>query len=86
LVSRIAGSDTTSSTLTFTMLLLLNNQEKLDNLVAEIETAFPAKYDSITFANTQDLPYLNAVINESMRVMPIVIAGQLTTHMYSNSC
>ena len=66
------------------MLLLLNNQEKLNNLVAEIDTAFPAKYDSITFANTQDLPYLNAVINESMRVMPIVIAGQFTTHMYSN--
>lgn len=57
------------------MLLLLNNQEKLKNLVAEIDTAFPEKYDEITFANTQDLPYLNAVINESMRVMPIVIAG-----------
>jgi cytochrome P450 len=84
LVSRIAGSDTTSSTLTFTMLLLLNNQEKLNNLVSEIDTAFPAKYDSITFANTQDLPYLNAIINESMRVMPIVIAGQFTTHMYYN--
>jgi cytochrome P450 len=81
LVSRIAGSDTTSSTLTFTMLLLLNNQEKLNNLVAEIDASFPAKCDSITFANTQDLPYLNAVINESMRVMPIVIAGQLTTHV-----
>ena len=44
--------------------------------MAEIDTAFPSKDDPITFAKTQDLPYLNAVINESMRVMPIVVAGE----------
>lgn len=71
----IAGSDTTSLTATFTLLLLLNNQEKLRELRAEIDSAFPSQDDTITFAKTQDLPYLNAVINESMRMMPIVTAG-----------
>jgi cytochrome P450 len=76
MMRRIAGSDTTSLTATFTLLLLLNNQEKLRELSAEIDSAFPSQDDTITFAKTQDLPYLNAVINESMRIMPIVTAGK----------
>ncbi|KUJ06610.1 cytochrome P450 [Mollisia scopiformis] len=71
----IAGADTTSTTATFTLLLLVNNQDKLKKLVEEIDFAFPSIHDSITFAKTQDLPYLNAVINESMRRMPIVALG-----------
>ncbi|RDL37967.1 uncharacterized protein BP5553_05400 [Venustampulla echinocandica] len=67
----IAGSDTGGATATFTLLLLLNNQEKLKLLVEEIDEAFPSKDELITIAKTQDLPYLNAVINDSMRVMPI---------------
>ena len=74
----IAGSDTSAVTLTHTYLLLLNNPEKLNKLIAEIDTAFPSKHDSITFANTQDLPYLNACINESMRVLPILVVGRST--------
>lgn len=73
---RIAGSDTTSLTATFTLLLLLNNQEKLQELVSEIDATFPSMDDTITFAKTQDLPYLNAVINESMRILPIVTGGK----------
>lgn len=58
------------------VLLLVNNPEKLRALNDEIDAAFPSKDDPITFANTQDLPYLNAVINESLRVMPIVSSGK----------
>lgn len=72
---RIAGSDTSAVTLTMTFLLLLNNPETLKKLVREIDTAYPTKENAITFANTQDLPYLNAVINESMRVLPIIVVG-----------
>ena len=75
----IAGSDTTSLTATFTLLLLLNNQEKLSCLIEEIDASFLEKEDKITFAETQDLPYLNAVINESMRVMPIITGGRCLT-------
>ncbi|CZR69470.1 related to benzoate 4-monooxygenase cytochrome P450 [Phialocephala subalpina] len=74
-MSLIAGADTTSTTAAFTLLLLVHNQDKLKKLVEEIDSAFPSKTDSITFAKTQDLPYLNAVINESMRRMPIVAMG-----------
>lgn len=44
-------------------------------MIRELYEAYPSKSDPITFANTIDLPYLNAVINESMRLMPIVVAG-----------
>ncbi|ATZ49028.1 hypothetical protein BCIN_04g02280 [Botrytis cinerea B05.10] len=71
----IAGSDTTGTTCTFTLLLLLNNPSKLHLLTQEILSAFPSKHDTITFANTQELPYLNAAINESMRLMPMVVSG-----------
>lgn len=74
-IYRIAGRDTTSLTATFTLLLLLNNQDKMKNLLKEIDAAFPSRDDVATFLNTQDLPYLNAVINESMRVLPIVTVG-----------
>jgi len=36
---------------------------------------FPSPKDAVTFETTQNLPFLNAVINEGMRVMPIVLAG-----------
>lgn len=74
-IARIAGSDTTSFTATCTMLLLVHNTSKLAALRKEIDAAFPSKKDPITFAKTQDLPYLNAVINESMRVMPVLSGG-----------
>jgi cytochrome P450 len=76
IICRIAGSDTTGTSAAFTVLQLVNNPEKLQNLKKEIDTAFSSKDDIISFANTQDLPYLNAVINETLRVMPIVVSGR----------
>lgn len=69
-ISRIAGTDTTSVTTTMALLLLVNNQEKLDKLVVELDDAFPSRDDPITFEKTLHLPYLNAVLDESMRLMP----------------
>ena len=57
--------------------MLVNNPRELKCLVAELDTEFPSKYDPITFAKTQDLPYLNTVIDESLRVLPIINAGHL---------
>ena len=74
--TRIAGSDTTSFTATTAVLLLVNNPEKLSHLCKEIDAAFPSLSDPITFAKTQELPYLNAVINEAMRIMPVVVSGK----------
>ncbi|KAE9368279.1 cytochrome P450 [Stipitochalara longipes BDJ] len=64
----VAGSETTSMTVTLILLQLVNNGEKLKNLVREIDSAFPSPSDEVTFAKTQDLKYLNAVIYESMRL------------------
>ena len=68
----------------FTILLLLNNPEKLRLVVEELDKAFPSiKDDVITFANTMDLSYLNAAINESMRLMPIVATGMYSYSTYA---
>jgi cytochrome P450 len=53
---------------TQTLLLLVNNPEKLKSLVREIDTSFPSPNDEITFSKTQDLKYLNAVIYEALRL------------------
>jgi hypothetical protein len=74
---RAAGTDTTSYTLTCALLLLLNTPGTLEKLTAELEEVFPHNDDPITFALTQDLPYLNSVINEALRLMPSVNTGSL---------
>ncbi|KAJ2003157.1 hypothetical protein GGI04_003071 [Coemansia thaxteri] len=66
----IAGVDTTSAGLTWTTALLLHNPKVLDRLVAEIRTAFPANDKPISFEECrQSLPYLSAVIHESLRIL-----------------
>jgi hypothetical protein len=64
----VAGTDTTSMTVTQCLLQLVNNPEKLKLLVEEIDRAFPSADEDITFAKTQDLRYMNAVIYEAMRL------------------
>ncbi|CAH2979581.1 unnamed protein product [Chilo suppressalis] len=58
-----AGVDTTSNTITASLYLLANNQDKQDKLRAEIL--------SITDEN-QKRSYLRACVKESMRIMPVV--------------
>jgi hypothetical protein len=55
-------------TVTQCLLQLVNNTEKLKLLVEEIDSAFPSADEDITFAKTQDLRYVNAVIYEAMRL------------------
>lgn len=47
----------------------------MQRLEKEVLNALPPN-EIATFSNTQDLPYLNAVIQESMRVEPIVAVGR----------
>ena len=48
---------------------LVNDPEKLEILVREIDDVFPSPSDEITFSKTQDLKYLNAVIYETLRLV-----------------
>ncbi|KAL1768486.1 cytochrome P450 3A31, partial [Sigmodon hispidus] len=67
----IAGYDTTSSTLAFTLYLLATHPDVQKKLQEEIDTALPNKappnYDTV-----MELEYLDMVLNETLRLYPIV--------------
>ncbi|EKG14272.1 Cytochrome P450 [Macrophomina phaseolina MS6] len=69
-----AGSDTTAITLSATLYYLYNNPEKLNKLRDEIDTmaASGRISDPVSFQEAQDMPYLQAVIKEALRMHPAV--------------
>ncbi|CCM00869.1 uncharacterized protein FIBRA_02915 [Fibroporia radiculosa] len=72
----IAGSDTTTSTLTAAMCFLIENRSCFTRLRAEIDAAFPFGQVAPTEAGKlAQLEYLNAVINETLRMEPPVRTG-----------
>ena len=68
-----AGSDTTGISLTSVMFQLLKHPDKLHKLRQEIgdaERAGTISSSPITFAESQKLPYLRAVVKEGLRLHP----------------
>ena len=67
-----AGSDTTAITLSSIFYHLMTHRESYERLQAEIDAAAVAGRisDPITFHEAQQLPYLQAVIKEGLRVHP----------------
>lgn len=65
----VAGSETTATTLSGILSNLVNCPEKLATLTAEIRNKFSDQND-INLMGLQDLPYLNAVIKEGLRLCP----------------
>ncbi|KAH3970332.1 hypothetical protein HBH52_168760 [Parastagonospora nodorum] len=74
LVIAFAASETTASALTAAVRELCQHRGALARLVSEIRGAFAEERD-ITVASTQHLIYLNAVINETLRLDPPVVTG-----------
>ncbi|KAL6161407.1 hypothetical protein ACJQWK_08592 [Exserohilum turcicum] len=74
MVVAFAGSETTASALTAIMRMLVQNKGALHRLTSEIRETFQNESD-MTIATTGNLPYLNAVIQEGMRVCPPVVVG-----------
>ena len=69
--SRAAGSSTTSHTAVFACWALTNNPEKQKKLRHELFAAFKdAK--NLDMKASQDLPYLDSVIRETMRMWPMI--------------
>ncbi|OTA61603.1 cytochrome P450 [Hypoxylon sp. EC38] len=70
----IAGGETVATTLTSLTCFLTQNPDKLQRLVKEIRTAFKS-FDKINATMAQRLPYLQAVINEGLRLFPPAAGG-----------
>ncbi|KAI0009074.1 cytochrome P450 monooxygenase-like protein [Xylariaceae sp. FL0662B] len=66
-----AGSEPTAAGLSGATYHLLNNPDKLARLVREVRESF-SDAEQINNAATQKLPYLHAVIEESLRLYPPV--------------
>ncbi|KAI0828849.1 high nitrogen upregulated cytochrome P450 monooxygenase 2 [Trametes gibbosa] len=71
----VAGSDTTSSVLSSLFFALLTHPETYARLRAEVDFYYPPGEDGLNTKHHADMPYLNAVINETMRLYPPVSNG-----------
>jgi cytochrome P450 len=63
----VAGSETSISVLSGTINYLVRNPDKMALLAAEIRNAVKSE-DHFTLRALRDLPYLNAVLNEGLRL------------------
>lgn len=70
----IAGSETTATLLSGVTYYILTVPGVLDELKAEIRTAFTSE-DQITWSAVNQLPYTLAVLNEGLRMYPPVPYG-----------
>ncbi|KAF1937114.1 cytochrome P450 [Clathrospora elynae] len=74
LVIAFAGSETIASAMTAILRELMQHKGALYRLTQEIRGAFEKESD-IKIASTNNLAYLNAVINEGLRLDPPVVIG-----------
>ncbi|GJE95883.1 cytochrome P450 [Phanerochaete sordida] len=73
----IAGGDTTATTLSHLVYYMLRYPKYLDRLRKEVDETFPDGADStLDFTKqTNSMPFLNACINEALRLYPPVLAA-----------
>ncbi|KAL4758044.1 cytochrome P450 [Aspergillus foveolatus] len=74
----VAGSETTANLLSGLLARLLRNTDKMQKLYEEVRGAFQNE-DEITYQRTSQLPYLNACLEEGLRIHPPVPTGLLRT-------
>ncbi|RFU80503.1 cytochrome p450 monooxygenase [Trichoderma arundinaceum] len=73
-ITLVAGSETTASLLSGCTYLLLKNPDKLRKLTDEIRGTFNNSSE-VTVAAVNELPYLNAVLTEALRIYPPNASG-----------
>ncbi|KAI0081603.1 high nitrogen upregulated cytochrome P450 monooxygenase 2 [Panus rudis PR-1116 ss-1] len=71
----IAGSDTTSSVLTNIIHKLLSHPDAMKKLQDEIDHYYPPHTDSLDSTHYSQMSYLEAIINEVLRLYPAVLSG-----------
>lgn len=74
LIIAFAASETTASALTAILRELLQSRGVLHRLTQEIRSTFPNE-EAITMSSTKNLAYLNAVIDEGLRLDAPVVIG-----------
>jgi cytochrome P450 len=70
----IAGSETTATLLSGASFLLTTNPEAMQKLVHEVRSTFKSE-EEVTLLSVQNLPYMLACLNESLRMYPPVAIG-----------
>ncbi|KAG0344961.1 hypothetical protein BG004_004049 [Podila humilis] len=77
IVFLIAGSETSSTAMTNTLMYLVKNTRCLNKLVQELDQAIASNPPGAipTYDQVRNLPYLTACINESMRLRPVAATG-----------
>ena len=68
----IAGHETTSMTMTWTILLLAKHQEYQERARREIRQVLGGK-DEVTFQDLAEMKFLESCVKESMRLHPAAI-------------
>lgn len=74
---RVAGSETSSTALTFTLMYLVKNTEKLAKLQEELDLATASNAPGVlpSYDQVRNLPYLTGCINEALRLRPVAATG-----------
>lgn len=70
----LAGSETTATTLSGATYLLLSNPEVLQRLTDEVRSSFK-NVEDINMSSVNNLSYMLAVLNESLRLYPPVTSS-----------
>lgn len=66
----VAGYETSSTTMSYCLYELAKNQEIQDRLRAHIHAVLEKHNNEITYEVLQEMPYLDQVINETLRLYP----------------
>ncbi|ORY07018.1 averantin oxidoreductase [Clohesyomyces aquaticus] len=74
----VAGSETTASLLAGLTMWLMRTPHVYKALCNEIRSSF-ASADDMTFLRLQELPYMNACLEEGMRIFPSIPTGLVRT-------
>ncbi|KAF9876732.1 p450 monooxygenase [Colletotrichum karsti] len=75
LLFMMAGSETTASTLIFTFTYLMDDPATYARLVEEVREVFPYADSLVTNEQTVNMPFLNAVLKETLRLRAPAASG-----------
>lgn len=72
LIFFVAGFETSAMTATFTLYELAKNEKALENVVKEVDTYMAKHNNIINYECVNELPYLDACIDETLRLYPVL--------------